>query len=242
MSNMDNIELNRIFETGYLNYKLGRQLDKYELKLLHNVNNEYKINKKIRTIFEFAQKDNLYIPFLTNMYGNCIFESIKHYGIIDDIEKFRSGLAIFMLIFKDTSNFIPNQELSLSELFGFYNDVEIVYCKKQRKLYKYNYDAMCVDLSNDTSWTRLNTELIFTAMTVFLNIKFKIYHDNGHISVIETLNNEDTMTINLGLINEIHYIPLANMDETISEETKCLIYRDEINQLFDWLNSESLVA
>lgn len=232
---------NNLFDKEYWENKINRSLTTYENFMFMKVKSEYKFNKKLKCIYDKAQADNLYIPYLTNMHGNCIFESLKCYDIFEDIDVFRKGLAVMMLMFKNVKNFIPNQELSLSELFVFYNEIELVFCKKTNRLYKYNYDAMCIDLANDTSWTRLNTELIFTVISVIFNVRFIIYHDNGYISNINSAIGLDInqLTIYLGLVNEIHYVPLYKSKD--GQHNEFIYYDEGLSELNKWIISNDLI-
>lgn len=234
-SNTETISYSDMFNKQYWYNRLGRQLNSKEIDTISDLKSEIMFNSKLIDIFNSAQKDELHIPFLTKMHGNCIFESLQYYGLCRDIENFRSGLAFIMLAFKNYKNFIPDQELTLMELFGFYNEVDLVFCKKKEILYKYSYDTMCIDLANDSSWHRLNTELIFTIMCIILNVKFVIYHDNGHKSVIKSIEDKDTFTIYLGLIREIHYIPL---DKNRTDVTyKCPEYDEAKKEFTKWYKS-----
>jgi hypothetical protein len=220
--------VNKEYWTNYL----GRELTRNEHILLCNTKSEKLINLKINSINEIAKKSGLCVSMLTNMHGNCIFESLQYFNMCDDIDQLRKGLALIMLAFKNKKNFIPNQELSLGELFGFYNDVEYVFCKSKQKLYKYNFDAMCIDLATDCSWTRLNTELIFTIMSIVLNLKFMIFHDNGHITTICTEENVCTKTIYMGLIDEVHYFPLDKISEGTPQT--CPNYKHSLKLFHKW--------
>ena len=212
---------------------LCRNLTSEESYILENTKCEKVINTRIKQINSFGEAHNLYIPMLTNMYGNCIFETLQYFNLCDDIDELRSGIALVMLIFKNTKNFIPNQELTLAELFLFRNEVEHVFCKVTRKLYKYNFDAMCIDLAMDCSWTRLNTELILTVMSIVLKLKFMIFHDNGHITTICVDENENTKSIYMGLVEEVHYFPLDKKSDS-SEEYETPKYTKALKVFHKW--------
>lgn len=212
---------------------LERELTPTECLILKAAKNENKMNMAIQQIYQNAESKGLYIPILTNLHGNCIFESLKYHGLCDDIDNFRNGIAVLMLMFKKMKNFIPGQELSLEELFDLTNYIETVFCKTTRRYYKYNYYAMCVDLSTDTSWTRFNTQLIFTVLSVVLNIRIKIFHNNGHITIIETLENDDTIDICLAQIEEIHYFPLEKRTGYPCED-ECPKYMDHLLYFHKW--------
>jgi hypothetical protein len=215
---------------------LCRNLTSEESYILGNTKCEKVINARIKQINSFGETYGLYIPMLTNMHGNCIFETLQYFNLCDDIDELRSGIALVMLIFKNTKNFIPNQELTLAELFSFRNEVNHVFCKITKKLYKYNFDAMCIDLAMDCSWTRLNTELILTVMSIILNLKFMIFHDNGHITTICINENENTKSIHMGLVEEVHYFPLDKKPDP-SEEYESPKYTKALKVFHKWAQS-----
>lgn len=212
---------------------LGRNLRDNEFAILKNARCENMMNSRIKTLHEHANSKNLFVPMLTNLHGNCIFESLKYHGLCDDIDDFRKGLAMFLIAIKDQKYFFPDQEMSLYESFAVRNEIEYVFCKNKKRLYKYNFDAMCMDLATDSSWRRLDTELILSSLTVLLNIRIHTLHDNGHISTIKTNENDDTIDIWLGLIDELHYIPLDVKVGNIKEEI-CPLYRQGLIDFHRW--------
>lgn len=193
---------------NYWHNFLGRELTQEEFYIIKEVKAEKTFNEEIETIHELAKSYNLCIPMLTNMHGNCVFESLQYHGLCKNIDYFRKGLAYLMILFKDKKNFFPNDELTPNEFFGFRNEIEHVFCRKQRKLYKYNFTGMCIDLANDASWTRLDTELILSFISFLFNVKINILHNNGHITSVCPNENTSTVQIWLALIDELHYIPL----------------------------------
>jgi hypothetical protein len=223
----------------YWEQYLGRHLTKQEYFILKQAKSEKQFNDRIKNLYTIASSKGLYIPLLTNMYGNCIFESLQYYKLCENVDDMRIGLALLMTMFKNKKNFFPNQSDSLNELFSF-NDIEFVFCQKTKQLYKYNFDAMCVDLATDSSWTRLNTQLIFMIMSLLLNLKFIILNDGHHSynTEISTIENENTKTIYLGQIGELHYIPLDRMQE--GTEYHCPKYDDSLNDFHMWARSMAI--
>lgn len=217
---------------------LERNLEKSELFLLQKTENDNNINKKIVEIYNLATKHELYIPYLTNLHGNCLFESLQYHKICDDIDEFRCGLAFLLIIFKDKKYFIPDQELTLEELFNLRNDIKCVYCKKNKRVYKYTFITMCIDLACDNKWNRLDTQLILSSLSLLFNIKISIFHNNGHITTIETINNEHTKTIYIGLIDEYHYFPLDI--KTDKQFEKCPKYVDNLKEFHNWAKGNAL--
>lgn len=219
---------------------LGRKLKKNEYFLIKQAENETSMNNKIMDIYNSAKLNGLYVPQLTTLVGNCIFESFQYHGLCEDINTFRCGLAYLMILFKDKKFFIPGQELSLEEIFNFSNNIETVFCKKTKRLYKYTFIAMCLDLAKNCSWTRLNTQLIFLVMTVLLNIRISILHNNGHITEIKTIENENTMNVYLGLIDETHYIPIAVRRGHPIEDV-CPKYLESIREFHGWAREVAIM-
>lgn len=187
---------------------LNRRLSKKEECLLDSVGNEYSLNKQIEKIYHVATDNGLFVPYLTPMSGNCFFESLEFLKLYDDAQIFRDAIGTLMLLFKNKKHFIPTQELSLEELFVLTNEIEYVFCNKTDRFYKYNFDAMCLDIMSNAAWTRLPTEMIMSVISIMMNIEFVIVHNNGHITKISTVSNENTVKFHLGLIGELHYIPL----------------------------------
>jgi hypothetical protein len=218
---------------------LGRNLKEKEFAILKKTQCEHMMNCKIKQLCEHANSKNLFVPTLTNLHGNCIFESLQYHGLCDNIDDFRKGLAMFLLAVKDKTYFFPEQEMSLRESFAARNEIEYVFCKNKKRFYKYNFDAMCMDLATDSSWRRLDTELILASLTVLLNIRIHTLHDNGHVSTIKTTENDSTIDVWLGLINELHYIPLSVKVGNAKEEI-CPLYREGLIEFHQWARSMAL--
>ena len=141
---------------------MRRDLKDKEIAILKNTRCENMMNRKIKELYGHASSKNLFVPMLTNLHGNCIFESLQYHGLCDDLDDFRKGLAMLLLAVKNKKYFFPDQEMSLSEVFATRNEIEYVFCKNKKRLYKYNFDAMCMDLATDSSWRRLDTEIILS--------------------------------------------------------------------------------
>ena len=229
------------FEEEYWEKYLYRKLDIKEQMLLKSVQSENILNEKIEKIFNIGQKMNLYIPVLTNLHGNCIFESLQYFGLCENHENFRVALAYMMFVLKDVKGIIPimGEDMSLSDLCSvFSNDVEYVVCSTDKKIYKYNYDLMCLDLSSSTSWTRIHVDLILTFIASLFNLKIIIINNNEYTHEINPINNQDTLEIYLGQIEEFHYIPL---DKQKNNET-CLKYNNRINMFHDWAQNMAFLT
>jgi hypothetical protein len=227
---------------NYFNYHyweqvvLKRKLKKKECELINNAKCEYNMNRSIKNIHENVQSKGLYIPMLTVNNGNCLFHSLCYYNLADDIDSLKLAISNLMIFFKDKKKFLPNQEETVSELFTLYNDIEYVLDYNGKKLYKYTYDAMCIDILVDDGWKRINTQLMLSILSVALNIKFTIHHDNGHSTNICPCEKETTRSIYLAQIGECHYIPLDEISNENSETLSCPKYTDEINKFVAWGN------
>jgi hypothetical protein len=224
-----------IFDIEYWENKLNRNLNDIELSIIQNANNEHEINTKILKIDDVCNKYDLYIPELTKLNGNCLFDTLKYNNLCNDVNKFRYGLSQFLIFFKDKKQFIPNQDLSLEELFNIGSDVSYVKCIKTKKIYKYSFTMMCIDLAKNGSWEKLHTQLILSALTVLLNIKIVIVHNYGNLTEIETIVNNNTKTIYMGLIDEFHYIPIM-LKENKNSKYNCPIYLDSNIKFNKWID------
>lgn len=228
---MQNLPLNY----KYWEYFLKRKLNDKEKKLIKDVHSENLLNKVLQNIHEKVIKDKLYIPMLTPDDGNCLFSSLCYHKFANDIPTLKKGLSNMLVFFKDMKNFIPGQDTTLSELFTMYNEIEFVFCYNEQKLYKYNYDAMCLDLLSNDGWKRINTELLFTIMSIVMNVRFLIYHNNGHITKIcpDGIENEKTKNVYLAHMGESHYIPLDEIDQD-KPLPSCIESNQSYNAFITW--------
>lgn len=221
---------------------LGRKLEQEEIILLKNTESEKKMNDKIFRICEIAKEHDLYIPELTNMHGNCLFESFQYHDLCEDIDEFRCGIAFLMIMFKDIKGIFPGFEnKSLEDLaseFQFENIV--VFCRKKRRAYKYDFVTMCVDLATNTSWTRINTNLILVFISAILNIQIKIIHNSGGVTIIG--NDKSDKIIYLGLIDEIHYFPLIQKTHNNDVENICPKYCDNLKLFHQWAKGVAILT
>jgi hypothetical protein len=192
---------------------LERRLTNKELHILGNVRSEARMNDKIDSLYDKCEllDPKLYIPSLTELVGNCLFESLNYHNICSSVENLREGLAYVMYQFKDYKNFFPGQAETLNELFVCFNDIEYVFCNDDKKLYKYNYDIMCQDLADDRSWSKLPTQLILMVVSYIFKIKIDIINSDTKVSWVNTIDihkENSTNTIQIGHISESHYVPL----------------------------------
>ena len=109
--------------------------------------------------------------------------------------------------------------------------------KNEIQFYKYSYDVMCQDLSNNGSWDKLRTNMILLVLSRIYKLKIHILNitHNGYflniLNAFENLKNQPKLkTIYLANINEIHYLPL----DILSNNQKIIrIYYNDTNNNFE---------
>lgn len=210
---------------------LGRKLTEHEVFILNDVKSEKRFNDHLVELSNISAKKNLYIPALTGLYGNCLFESLQILKLIDDHEEFRQDIAFVMKSYKNYKNFLPNQTETLGDLFVFMNDIEHVMDNK-KDLYKYTYEIMYRDLSNGFSWTRLPTQLILMTISFILNIRIHIISNTSEYQHTIDNTRENAVDVYLGHIGEVHYVPLAVKVE--GETYRLPLYDDARILFFKW--------
>lgn len=218
---------------------LYRELIPVEKNILHNVILEKSFNNKLRNLYTHCAPHNLYVPLLTELEGNCIFECMEYYnyGDKDDIRK---GIAFIMYQFRDFKNFFLGREDTLKEIFDLTNLEDMyVYGDETEKLYKYNYDIMCKDLTNDQSWSNLPAQLLLLVLSRIYKIKFRILSDRftniTYLSAFDNLPEEERpelQTVDLGHIFENHYVPLDTFEE--GYEVNPLFYMEAKKVFHGW--------
>lgn len=228
----------------YWEHYLDRKLEREEFLILKQAESEKRLNDKILEIYELAKLNGLYVPELTNMHGNCLFESFQYHGLCSDIDEFRCGLAFLMIMFKDKKDFIPIfKGESMEDLFKQFTDQDmVVFCKKKRRAYKYNFVAMCIDLATNSSWTRVNTHMVLSAICSLLNIRIQILHNTGYISTISMGDKPNQKTIYLGLIDEVHYFPLIERTGDDDVENVCPKYVDSLKAFHQWAKGVAIMT
>lgn len=205
---------------SYLENYLGRKLKRSEQEKIFDILNETYLNYQLNNLQEICEKRGLYVVTLTEHDGDCMFASLKHHKICDNIEDFRKGLAALIYRLKDIPNLLPTIDISLFDMFTFGNDIEYVeqfvmdketgnYKKDiDRKFYNYDYNIMCQDLSNSGSWSKLPMELILRVVSWFFNVKITIIKESGDLIIDNVTNPETATDIYLGHLGELHYLPI----------------------------------
>lgn len=212
---------------------LDRELTYEERFILQDTKSEKVFNLELENLHEHAVKNGLHISELTKLHGNCLFESIIHHKIGTSVDMLRESLANIMYIFADYKGFFGTQEESIRDLFAIGNDIEYVFCSTEKCFYKYTFEVMCQDFSNDNSWTRLLTEVILMIISTLFNVNIIILHNNGHSTRINTNKSDsNALPVFLGLIGESHYVPLNRItDENHLSVPK---YMDGQIRFFTW--------
>lgn len=235
MDNMDFPRTINIFEwTKYLN----RELNMEETCLFNSVRMEKIMNIQLNKINETIKIRNLEISNASVIDGNCLFDSLSSLGYGNNADELRKSISYLMYIFKDYKNFFNDQEESLSELFANFNEIELVHCKTDSKIYKYNFEIMCQDMYESCNWTRLNTQLILMFISKIFNINITIIHDNGFETTIH-IGDENAVDVFLAHVGEAHYLPISKIEDT--ENLKNIEYKNMKNQFLKWASQQSIL-
>lgn len=209
-------------------------------KLLKKVKYEKHDNSSLKRIHQKALSDGFFIPCLTEMSGDCMFESLEHTGLCDDRVALRKMVATLFFLFGESSDVLPGYDDPLKIVFTYMNDIPYVYCHEKKKLYAYTYYTMCSDMFTEGEWSRLPTHLVLILMSTFFKVRFHIYHDSGHITTIcdESMSSQipeddDSCNLRLGLVGEHHYVPLIRRTGNASE-LNCPKYNIELIKFHKW--------
>lgn len=210
---------------------LGRRLSRREFSIIHGVMQEKEFNDRMRDLYDICEKKKLYIPELTRLRGDCLFESLNYHGIGNDVEDLRNSLATIMYLYKDHKNLFPSQETTLQELFTSMNDIEYVVKRDYHydhdngpEFYKYSYNIMCQDVATCRSWDLLPTQLILMVISLIYKVEICVVNDSSEwvntINVFEECDEDikkDVKRIYVGHLSESHYLPVdvLNDDEVI---------------------------
>jgi hypothetical protein len=161
----------------------GFRLTNEENSILENCKSEMYLNKILNNLYNQCNNKNYYVPMLTDIVGNCLFEALVYHKIGTDVTDLRNILSIIFYIFKDYKEFLPNIQETLQELFTFSNEIEYIYTRDkisgEKNFYKYNYIAMCQDLENSYCWNRLPTQLILLVVSYLYRVEIIIIHSDN---------------------------------------------------------------
>lgn len=221
---------------------LERKLRKKEKNILEDKREENIINNQVRELARTALKDGLHVESLPEMNGNCLFKSLRKLGVgsSSSTKDFRRQIAKLMILVAnvdlaemfdapDILGYVPE------EAFVLTNEIEYVYCKKRKRVYRYTYTTMCHDLYSNYSWKRIHTELVLRVIAAVFKIKIVIYHNNGHRNIIDPTNHEKE--IYLGLVGEFHYVPLIKKKRKKRKITK---YTTAAKVFHEWAQEMAL--
>ena len=151
------IKYPRTYDSKKWELFLERKLSAWEQNILNNANSERNFNRSMKVLYEACAKYNMYVPLLTKLDGNCLYESLAYHKIGSGDNYFRQGLAFIMYMFRNYENLLPGDRDTLLTKFTISNcgpeGTRYVGCKNNRKFYNYTYDVMCQDLTNDGSWS-----------------------------------------------------------------------------------------
>jgi hypothetical protein len=206
----------------------GLKLYKKFMNCIHNAINENKMNIALHNIQQKCINKGLIISALTNLDGNCMFESIIKAGVcgVISIAGLRNHIAKIMKKNKDTPNYFPNNSNTLNQIFNLLNiedtqEINVKYISHKKNIVEYNYDVMCEDLSTLSSWTRLPTQLVLMVIALIYKLRIVIINDGSDNFTDETIidiwdisTNNDIKTIYMGHVLKSHYI-LLDKNENI---------------------------
>ncbi len=206
---------------------LGRKLSRREFSIIHSVIQEKEFNDRMRELYDICEKKRLYIPELTKLRGDCLFESLNYHGIGSDVEDLRNSLATIMYLYKDHKNFFPSQETTLQELFTAMNDIGYVVKRDYHndhddgpEFYNYSYNIMCQDIATCQSWDLLPTQLILMVISLVYKVEVCIINNSSEwtntINVFEECDQDlkkDVKRVYIGHLSESHYLPVDVLDD-----------------------------
>jgi hypothetical protein len=188
---------------------LNRGLNDEERSIIDNFLHERTFNKKFEKLHVLCKSKNLYVPILTNLNGDCLFESLVYSGIGKNVVQLRRMISLMLYMYKNHKYLVLDAESTFYELFKLTN--EIKYVKSGDEHYVYTYEAMCQDVSNSQSWSKLPTELILMIISYIYKIEIIVLNNVNDYEIRicsfdkEKFNNKP---IFLGHIHESHYLPL----------------------------------
>lgn len=226
---------------------LGRSLTRREKFLIQDLKSEHRMNERMQKLYQNCNGKNMYVPVLTNLIGDCMFESLVYHKIGYDVETLRKGLAHLLYIFQDYDNLFPTNDMALKKLFELFNEVEYV-CRtdvqkymgkvyRTQKFYKYTYDVVCQDISGKYSWSKLPTQMILMFVSYLYKVNIIIVSDETdyeiNVNIYEDMENPPPLrNIYLGHLGELHYVPIDVLKD--DEEIDPMYYIDAKTDFIKW--------
>lgn len=218
---------------------LDRSLDYSERYILEDCRAEKHMNLLLGELYkQFKDKSRYYVPLLTNLDGNCMFESFVHHELAHSVAELRRVLSTLMYIYQDYKGFLPGTDSTLREMFEPTNEVKYVSSKHddERLFYKYTYNVMCQDLTNYHSWTRLPAQLMLMVISYIYKVEVIIIGSSGSehkINAFDNVVNPPTLRkVHLGHLGESHYVPIDVLP--IDEEIDPMYYDEAKCKLLNW--------
>ncbi len=199
---------------------LNRKLFNKEIQIIEEFRNESYFNAHLANLHLNAKQKNLFVASLTNLHGNCLFESLQFYGLCDNIDNMRLSLAYLLYTNRNIKGlFDKNDERTLKEMFNDTNEITHVINDNDNLAYKYTFEIMCCDLANSFTWARLPTELIMMLISKLFKIKIIVVHDTGsYVNEIDMSDCKNPSDVFLGHIGETHYVPLMQRNGLPNED------------------------
>jgi hypothetical protein len=180
--------------------KVGRNLTKKEYEIIKDSRCEYRMNMKINEVQMRLNKIGFKISDLTDLEGNCMYESIG-FNVHEDIEVIKKKVSSSMKKWRNEPA-IKGNDLVLEELCMIYNEIEFVKVNGKRE--KYTFDLMVLDLLQDNGWQRMPTEILLHIISKIYNKKIIIFrNEGGSINVIDNIFIEPESTATDDLENDI---------------------------------------
>lgn len=228
---------------------LERRLSWNEVDIIECYRAEIHMNKHMVGLYKQCEQKKLFVPMLSELYGNCMFESLLYHNVSNSTRELRSVLSLVLYLYKDFKGFLPCVDDSFKEIFDRLNEIEYVELiddhrnndYHEKKYYKYTFNVMCQDITNKYSWSRLPTQLILLLVSFLYRLEIIIINNHSDyehkINAFEALQNDEKpmlRTIYLGHINESHYVPLDVIKDDI--DVMPLYYTESKANFKKWVN------
>ncbi len=229
---------------------LGRKLITWEQNILKRAWAEIIFNRSMRVLYKACAENNMFVPYLTKLNGNCLYDSLSYHNIGSSDNAFRKGLAFIMYMFRNYKDLLPDNEDNLLEWFNNINSaddgIKYVSCrnkhmaKGEKDFYPYTYEVMCQDITNDGSWSRINPYLFFAVLSLIYKIEIVILSviDKSHyktvINVYQNCENKPEIEIvYIANIDNFHYLPIGILTNELQQARK-LYYNDSRAEFKKW--------
>lgn len=224
---------------------LMRSLKRDERRLFEHVKYERHINGMLKDLHIACASRQLYIPYLTNLEGNCMFESLNAHGLGENPGDLRQALAYFMFQFQNKKDMMPNETMTLRESFDTFEKLALpdyVFCPQKGHHYRYGYNVMCQDLADNGSWTKLPANLILATISYLFHLRIVIALSTNSkdgdtiIDIWQSAPKEEqdkVRTIYLGQLSESHYVPLFKVPED-EAHPEPIMYDRAYNTYREW--------